>query len=548
MRKTSAMLFHRFVQAVGFTLIMLASSAFVMAQQTTGNVRGVVKDPNGAVVAGAKVTITNIKTNESSTTQSSDTGEYQFNNLLVGTYKVTVEASNFKTVNLNDVLVQLNQTLDLPATLVVGGTGETIEVSASGSELIDTTTTNLSKSFNDRQVVELAQTATGLGVYNLALIAPNVSSGGGVGVGQGGSVGGQRPRNNNFVVDGVDNNDKAVTGPQVYISPETVSEFSLLSNQYGAEFSHSTGGQFITVTKSGTNQYHGSAYGFFRNRHLNALDSLDIANGATRDNNPRSDYGRFGGNVGGPIIKDKLFFFGSYERLQTGASASPGGIDTPTAAGFALLNGIAGLSTTNLGIFKQFVPVAAAQGVDAKGNPTFITVAGVSIPIGPVGFPSPAFTVQKNYVLNIDYNQNEKTQHRGRFIMNNNTGIDSNAGLPAFFTSAPSDTRLFSYTLLHTFTPKLQSETRLAYRRSVALGVVPGIAFPGLDQFPNIGLQDIGLNIGPDPNQPQGNVENNYQIVQNISYLHGNHALKFGARFPQTYFSSIFRPATTRRL
>jgi len=531
MQNKSSVTVRRFVQTAGLMLIVLACSALVMAQQTTGNVRGVVKDPNGAVVAAAKVTITNIQTNVTATTQSGDTGEYQVNNLLVGTYKMMVEAPNFKTLTLNDVKVQLNQTIDIPASLTVGATGETIEVSAGGAELVDTTTTTLSKAFNERQVVELAQTATGLGVYNLAMIAPNVTSTGGVGVGQGGSVGGQRPRNNNFVIDGVDNNDKAVTGPQVYISPETVSEFSLLSNQFSAEFSHSTGGQFITISKSGTNAYHGTAYFFFRNRHLNAMDSLNIASGLDRSSNPRSDYERFGGNVGGPIIKDKLFFFGSFERLQTGNSGGAGGIDAPTSAGFTTLSGLAGLSSTNLGIFKQFVPVAAAQGVDSHGVPTVITVAGTAIPVGPVSITSPSFTVQKNYVINIDYNQNANTQHRGRFIMNNNTGIDANAALSAFFTPAPSNTRLFSYTLLHTFTPKLTSETRLAYRRYVAVGIVPNISFPGLDQFPNVGLQDLGLDIGPDPNQPQGNIENNYQIVENMSYLYGNHAIKFGADF-----------------
>ena len=134
-----------------------------------------------------------------------------------------------------------------------------------------------------KQAVDLAQTniggAFGGGVNNLALIAPNVSSSGGVGVGTGGSVGGQRPRNNNFVVDGVDNNDKSVTGPQLYVSPETVAEFSLLANQFSAEFGRSNGGQFITVTKTGTNEYHGTAYGFFQNRYLNALDNAADACG-----------------------------------------------------------------------------------------------------------------------------------------------------------------------------------------------------------------------------------------------------------------------------
>ncbi|NOT61996.1 MAG: carboxypeptidase regulatory-like domain-containing protein [Acidobacteria bacterium] len=356
------------------TLLALAFLPLcAFAQQTTGNIRGLITDPTGAVVPNAKVIIHDKKTNTSLNTQSASGGDYEFKNLPVGDYQMTVEAGGFKRLMLNDVRVQLNQTTDVAAKLEVGVQGESVEISAGGIELVDTATTNLSKGFNERQVVELAQTATGAGIYNLALIAPNVSSSGGVGVGTGGSIGGQRPRNNNFVVDGIDNNDKSVTGPQVYISPETVSEFSLLSNQYAAEFARSTGGQFITVTKSGSNDFHGTAYAFFRNRHLNALDNLQKTAGITRcttlgDDScmPRSDYGRFGFNAGGPVYlprfgsggpsvyrgKDKLFFFSGYERIQTGAAAGAGAIDAPTAAGFAALDRIPGLSATNLAILN----------------------------------------------------------------------------------------------------------------------------------------------------------------------------------------------------
>ncbi|HEU0176360.1 MAG TPA: carboxypeptidase-like regulatory domain-containing protein, partial [Blastocatellia bacterium] len=272
--------FIELVAAVLMALTLLSIAAF--AQQTTGNVRGLIKDPTGAVVANAKVTILDKKTNSVITTQSTGSGEYEFKNLPVGDYQITVETEGFKKVTLTDVRVQLNQTTDLGVTLEVGVRNDVVEVSAGGAELVDTTTTNLAKGFTARQVSDLAQTGTGAGIYNLALIAPNVSSSGGVGVGMGGSVGGQRPRNNNFVVDGIDNNDKAVTGPQVYISPDSVAEFSLLQNQYSAEFARSTGGQFITITKSGTNEYHGSAYSNFRNRHLNALDNQDILKGITR--------------------------------------------------------------------------------------------------------------------------------------------------------------------------------------------------------------------------------------------------------------------------
>ncbi|HEX6719885.1 MAG TPA: carboxypeptidase-like regulatory domain-containing protein, partial [Pyrinomonadaceae bacterium] len=268
-------------------MITLVLALSVHGQVTTGSIRGVVTDPNGAVVQNAKVTITKASNNSSTTTQTSDTGQFEFNNLLVGDdYRVTVEAPNFKTLTLTDVKVQLNQITDLVAQLSLGIVGEMVTVTSAGAELVDTTAATLSKSFNERQVVELAQTnvggAFGGGVNNLALLAPNVSSSGGVGVGTGGSVGGQRPRNNNFMIDGVDNNSKSVTGPLAYVSPETVSQFSLVQNQFSAEFARATGGQFITVTKTGSNDFHGSAYGFFRNRYLNALDTRQIEEGFVR--------------------------------------------------------------------------------------------------------------------------------------------------------------------------------------------------------------------------------------------------------------------------
>jgi Carboxypeptidase regulatory-like domain len=553
-------------------LTVLSGAAF--AQQTTGNVRGLIKDPTGAVVAGAKVTILDKKTNNTLTTQSTGSGEYEFKNLPIGDYQITVETEGFKKVTLTDVRVQLNQTTDIGVNLEVGVRNDVVEVSAGGAELVDTTTTNLSKGFSSRQVTELAQTTTGAGIYNLALIAPNVSSSGGVGVGTGGSVGGQRPRNNNFVVDGIDNNDKSVTGPQVYISPDTVAEFSLLQNQYSAEFARSTGGQFITVTKSGTNEFHGTAYSNFRNRHLNALDNQDKLQGITRCYTPgditcvrRSDYARVGFNVGGPLSlptfglgdkstiggKDRLFFFAGYERLQTGDAAGASAIRTPTAGGFAALDTISGLSATNLAIFKQFVPVAPAQGVDDDGNPATICVGGdcvpdpvtgvqtgTLIPVGLVSIPSPNFNNNDYIVANIDFVQSERTQHRTRFNLNRNRGIDTGATFPDFFQPAPLDTRLFSYTLTHSFTSRLINETRLAYRRSNQDLQAGNLAFPGLDQFPNIALQDLGVNIGPNGVAPQSAVENNYQFVNNLSYLFGTHSTKYGVDFRKIISPQIF--------
>ena len=543
-------------------LLAACCAAPAFAQQTTGNVRGVVADPNGAAVPNARVTITSQQTNVSQTAQTNDSGEYQFNNLLAGEYRIEVSAANFKTTTLSDVRVQLNQTTDLPVQLQVGLQGETVEVSAAGAELVNTSDNTLARSFGERQVVELAITnvggAFGGGVNNLALLAPNVSSTGGVGVGTGGSVGGQRPRNNNFMLDGVDNNRKDVTGPTVYISPENVAEFSLLQNQFSAEFGRSNGGQFITVTKSGTNDFHGSMFGFIRNRYLNALDTLEKNAGLTRDRSdgdlfmPREDFFRGGFNVGGPVWfprfgeggpslfkgRDKLFFFFGYERLQLGSAAGAGGLTTPTAAGFAAINAQPNLSATNLAIFNTYVPVAPAQ----TGTVPFCRVprsggecpAGqvVQIPVGDVAVSSPNFTKQNHFVSNIDFNQSAATQHRFRFTMTNTADIDTEAVLPTFYVALPIQGRLFSYTLLHNFTPNLINEARVAYRRfSQPITIPNGLSFPGLDQFPNIGLRDIGIDIGPDPNAPQTYVENNYQVVNNTTWLKGNHSFKFGGDF-----------------
>jgi hypothetical protein len=548
-------------------MCFFAVSCFFSAhgQATTGSIRGVVTDQNGAVVSGAKVTLTRKSTGGTQTNETNNSGQFEFTNLLPSDdYSVTVEAPNFKSVSLTDVRVSVNQSTDLPVQLSPGQVTETVTVTAGGVELVDTTSANLSKAFSSRQVVELAQTTAGpagsaAGVNNLALLAPNVTSSGGVGVGTGGSVGGQRPRNNNFIVDGVDNNDKSVTGPQSYISPEEVAEFTLLQNQFSAEFARSNGGNFLTVTKSGTNDFHGTFYGFFRNRYLNALDTIQKNAGVTRDKSsgdlfmPRSDYFRGGYNIGGPfpifrfgegeppafrLGKDKLFFFTSYERIQTGSAASAGGIVTPTSAGFATLATIPGLSTNNLGVFNTFVPAAP---VNDQGT---IEVLGRSIPVGSVSFAAPNFFKQNHAVINLDYLQSSATQHHIRFTFTNGADIDNSANLPVFFIPIPSKQRLFSYTLIHNFSSNLINETRLAFRRSSQNFPVPGITFPGLNVFPNIILDDLGLNIGPDPNAPQFGIENNYQIVDNMTWLNGNHTLKFGGDFrwiisPQSFSQRV---------
>jgi Carboxypeptidase regulatory-like domain len=554
---------------LALALALVATSA--QAQVTTGTVKGVVSDPNGAVVPNATVTITRKSTKESKTTQSSDAGTFQFDNLQpADDYTVTVEGTNFKKAEITDVKVQSSQPTDLAVSLQTGQVTEIVTVTAGGTELVDTSTSQLSKGFDSRTVVELGQTTVGIsGVNNLALISANVSSSGGVGVGTGGSVGGQRPRNNNFMLDGIDNNDKSVTGPQSYISPEEVAEFSLIQNQFSAEFGRSNGGQFVTITKSGTNNYHGSVYGFFRNRYLNALDTLAKNAGTNRNQDspdfmPRYDFFRGGFNLGGPIPipnftgddrmfwsgRDKLFFFLSYERLQTGSAIPAGGITSPTAAGFATLAGLPGVRPTNLSVLQTYLPVAGAAttSIEICRINVVHSVCPLNqlatIPAGQITFPAPNFNKQNHWVGNVDYTHSPATQFRFRFTMTNVADIDNAANIPVFFIAIPTKQRLFSATMLHNFSTNLINETRIAFRRSSNNFPVPNILFPGLDSFPNIGLNDFGVDIGPDPNAPQFGIENNYQIVDNVTWTRGNHSFKFGGDFrilisPQSFSQRV---------
>jgi len=239
-----------------------------------------------------------------------------------------------------DVSVLANQDNDANAQLQVGAITETVEVTAT-AVAVQTTSANLTNNYIGSDVVDLpgsGGTSNG-SPLNLALLAPNttVQQGGVDGVG--GSVGGTRPRDNNFIIDGVDDNNLGVTGPNSTVIPDAVAEFNLLTNQFSAEYGHSAGGQFLIVTKSGTNNWHGSGYEYFQNRDLNAMDNLtkDAIAGGTIPGQPNYNDNRFGGNIGGPIIKNKWFIFGNYEYTTLHGEGSPLSIEAPTAAGIATL-------------------------------------------------------------------------------------------------------------------------------------------------------------------------------------------------------------------
>ena len=265
----------RIFRSLGFVFALISVVAFgailALGQAIDGNVVGTVTDASGAAVVGAEVTATNVATNVSATGKTNGSGEYRFDHLLNGTYRVSVKMTGFKTIS-EQVDVEVSKTATRNISLQPGAASETVEVSGTPPTL-DTTTAQIQSTYELRETQDLPTASIGLGVLNLSLLQAGVGSSGGLGAGTGPSIGGQRPRNNNFMIEGIDNNDKGVTGPLVGAPNDAVQNFSILQNQFSPEFGHSNGGQFNTIVISGTNSWHGRAYEYFQNRNLNALDT-----------------------------------------------------------------------------------------------------------------------------------------------------------------------------------------------------------------------------------------------------------------------------------
>jgi hypothetical protein len=504
-----------------FVLGALLCAPFAFGQATDGNVVGTVVDATGAAVPNAGVELANVATAVKSTTKTDAAGEYRFGNVPVGKYNITVTAQGFTTSSLHDVAIELNKTTTANVSLTVGGVATQIEV-VEAPTLLDTTTAQITNTYETKLMAELplASNPTG-GIYNLALIGAGVSSSGGVGVGYGPAIGGQRPRNNNFTVDGVDNNRKDITGPVIFLPNDSVAEATVLQNQFSAEFGHSSGGQFNAVIKSGTNEVHGSVYEYLENRKMFANDQAAARQGILSP--PRYDQNRLGGAAGGPIKKNKWFVFGNFEYNPIGQASVPSApVYAPTQAGYSLLDSMAGISKTNLGILEKYAPATATQ---VKTTP----VNGVNIPLGVYQIVSPSFQNNYNWLISSDFSISEKDQLRGRYISNKVDQLDTNASLPIFFYPEPQTSKLASLSEFHNFRPNLLNEIRLAANRFNQSVPVPNSTYPGLDVFPNVVMRnDLNLNIGPDPNGPQSTIQTTYQIADNVSWTKGRHDFKFG--------------------
>jgi hypothetical protein len=495
-----------------------------MAQTIDGTLRGTVTDPSGAVVSGAKVTATNTGTGISKETTTSSSGTFNIPNLLVGTYTVTVEGAGFKKYAREQVQVRSNQVVEVDAKLAVGSEGTTVEVTA-GAEVIQTDS-QLVNTFDANQIVSLpfSAPAGANGVLNLAVLAPGTTTQTGGVLGQGGSIGGARPRMNNFTVDGLDDNRVDITGPQSNVIQDAVAEFTLITNQFSAEQGHSAGGQFNIVTKSGTNSWHGTAGILHNNRNYNAFDNIQKAACPATGSceKPRTDFNTLSGTLGGPIVKDKVFIFGAYQRVFAGFSGSSSIIETPTAAGLTNLNTLAD-STAVRDILAQF-PVAGSA--SRTINVTNVnTGATLPVTVGNLSLLAPSFFNEHDYQINGDIVMG-KHQIRARYLSNRQRQPNlSDPPIPTFSGSIAYDVKKAALTDVWSVTNRLVNDFRLGYTRQLNGFTVPGT----FANFPNVFVNQLtNFQVGPEGNSPQGGGQNVYQIIEQMTYSSGNHTFKFG--------------------
>jgi hypothetical protein len=519
---------------LGLALVFSMPAA---AQRITGTLRGQILDPSGAAVPDAQVTATNQETGVSVKITTTSAGTYSFPSLIPGVYKVSVEAKGFKNFLKTDINVAANQDNVADARMDMGVATEVVEVSG-GSVAIQTASSELNNTFDSR-AVDLPNGAGTLNgsPLNLAVLAPNVVAQPGGVTGIGGSVGGTRPRDNNFTVDGVDDNNLGVTGNNSTVIPDSVAEFNLTTNQFSAEYGHSAGGQFSLVTKTGTNNWHGSGEWYNQNRNYNSLDNLTkgaILNGSL-PGQPAFDNNRFGGTVGGPIIKSKLFVFGAYEYTTLHGQGAPTAFTAPTAAGLTILQA-SSADTAVSDLLKNF-PVAQANDAGTVTIHPGVTGPATAVPIGNITIFSPVFQREHDVQTNVDYTMGHH-QFGARFLFNQENFILPVNSTQAIFNQAePIHNRKIALNDVWTINSSLVNDLRLQYSYFSLDTLNPCTACPQ-----DITINDLlgGVTVGPGDNTFQK--QNTYQIGDTFSWSHGKHTFKFGGGYTHFIYPQFFLP------
>jgi hypothetical protein len=540
----------------GFVLLgLLAALIFTMplfAQTSKGSIAGTVSDTTGAVISGAKVTATSKDTGEVRTMISGPTGSFRMDALSLGTYQLSITKEGFKTLSIGNIVVQASIITPIDAKLTVGATGTTVEVQAQANT-VNTENGELSYNISTIEIASLPLST--LNPIQIELTQPGVVDAGSRNILNGStgfSVNGLSPRSTNFLIDGQDDNDNALQGqafqPQ---NAEAVKEVSILTNSYSAEFGRGGAAVSNLIYKGGTNQLHGSAWELYEGSGLNAMDpTLSLDTPATRADKARYDTHTYGFSIGGPVKKDKLFFFASSQWQRYYGKATPSVIAAPTALGAQELQAYG--SPNALLLLQYYGNLRAPTGTI---YPT--TSTGGTVEFGKTTRPAPAQqSPDTQWNVKVDYNVTSKDVFSVRYLHDRSSlspdFYNFSYMLPGFDTQQGGPSENVGITETHTFGTSAVNEFRASWGHfdfqfapTAATAANPLYTLP---RFSIAGISGLPSTIGVPTNIPQGRGHQTYQFQDGFTYTHGKHVTKVGAditrmmvndHIPFNFFGSV---------
>jgi Carboxypeptidase regulatory-like domain len=545
---------------LSFTLLLLATSyaQLVFAQAETGTISGTVTDSTGSVVPNAKIEIRSVSTGAERSTVTDDRGFYRVSNLLPGLYSVVAQAPNLTKMEIRaEVTVGGHREVNFQ--LTVGLTTTVIEVVGEGGVQTNTETATLGTVIDNQQIQELP--TLNRNPYTFAQYVGTASDGDPSGRGVGVAFNGLRSAGTNILLDGTANNNEFTAAVGQPIPLDSVQEYSVLTNNFTAEYGRASSAVVNLATKSGTNEFHGSAYEYNRVSAMSTQDFYDKANG-----NPKQHFTRnqFGGAVGGPIKKDKLFFFanGEWNRIRSASQQT----DYVMDPAFVALAGSATQSYfSSLGKLRANARVLSTVPFDPKyctgadqGTAAYNTAHGfatcAAVPAGTpfldkVNYSVPADagagnpTNQALVVGRVDWNISEKTQLYGRYALDKDdrfSGVVSNSAYTGYDTGQNIIDNNFLLSVTHIFSPRWTMQNKVVFNRLNdfqplgAAAVSPGLYFNPTSTtfFQGTSVMLPGyLSLTPGNGIPFGGPQNFLQYYQDWSHLMGRHTLRFGGSY-----------------
>jgi hypothetical protein len=554
---------HRSAFIPVLTVLLLAGVTF--AQVLKGSISGTAADPQGAVLAGAEVKATNLATGTTYTSKSDSSGLFRFNLIPAGEYKVQVSAQGFNTAVQPNVPVTAGRDTGLGSIkLAVGQTSTTVEVTAA-APLIESTQSQVTNTFAGTQLSSFAGVQENEGLDNLALFVPGVSSSrdnnfSNFNGGQGFSSNGLRGRNNDQQIDGQNNNDNSVAGPALFVTnPEFVNQYVIITNQFGPEYGRNSGSVVNIITKSGGNAWHGSIFGTENNSVLNSMTNFQKRFDTDQSGNPLTEPPRLndefaGFTIGGPFVKNKMFFFGGFDQeiiSQNGVFSSSN--LTPTPAGLATL-AACGVNPTSLQIISKFGPYGISEGNPTLDPKTLQT--GVMTTCPGAEFAGLSRTVKTpshifDWIARTDLQLGSDTI-TGRYMFNRNNTFGteqfSGDGAAGYLTDVPALSQAVLLSWTHNLSARMVNEARVSFgRTNVEFGGNSAgsvVTANNLNQsLTNVSFQTPGLlGFGPNPIFPQARIVNTWQGQDNWNLVLGKHQLKAGVNYTFQRSPNIFLP------